>query len=247
MTHDEIEELLGAYALDAVDPAERDLVDAHLVTCARCRAEVAAHREVAAMIAFAGDPAPEGVWQRIAGTLDEAPPRLALPAEATVLGAAPSRRRRWSLPAAAVALAAAAAVVAVLGVQLGDQARRIDQLEAMVADPLQPALQAALDQPGARVLELASADGRLVVRGAVTSDGRGYLRATTLRSLAPDRTYQLWGAADGALVSLGVLGPDPGIVAFRDEGYGLFAITDESAPGVVRSTRTPVVAGSITA
>ena len=52
MTHDPIEELLGANALNAVDDDERAAVDAHLATCPRCRAEVDAHREVASHLAL---------------------------------------------------------------------------------------------------------------------------------------------------------------------------------------------------
>ncbi len=36
MTCGEFEELSGAYALDAVTPAERLAAEAHLATCARC-------------------------------------------------------------------------------------------------------------------------------------------------------------------------------------------------------------------
>ncbi|MER3453386.1 MAG: anti-sigma factor, partial [Acidimicrobiia bacterium] len=62
LSHREIDELLGAYALDAVEPDERAAVEAHLRTCSRCWAEVADHREVAAYLAHSGGPAPEGVW-----------------------------------------------------------------------------------------------------------------------------------------------------------------------------------------
>ncbi|MGH2872076.1 MAG: zf-HC2 domain-containing protein, partial [Solirubrobacteraceae bacterium] len=48
LDHHEIEELLGAYALDAVDPDERAAVDSHLAECLRCRAEVDRHRQIAA-------------------------------------------------------------------------------------------------------------------------------------------------------------------------------------------------------
>ena len=36
MTCDEFEEISGAYALDAVTPAERQAAEAHLVSCAKC-------------------------------------------------------------------------------------------------------------------------------------------------------------------------------------------------------------------
>src|SRR5439155_13786710 len=78
LTHPEVAELLGAYALDAVDGEERELVELHLLDCPRCRAEVAEHRAVASFLASAGGRAPEAVWERIAGSLEEAPPRLEL-------------------------------------------------------------------------------------------------------------------------------------------------------------------------
>ena len=74
LTHDEVAELLGAYALDAVEGDERDAVDRHLNECPRCRAEVADHRTVASFLGSAGGRAPDGLWDRIAGTLEEAPP-----------------------------------------------------------------------------------------------------------------------------------------------------------------------------
>src|SRR5919108_93067 len=42
---------LAAYALGALDPHERQAVDAHLETCASCRAEVDAYR--AALVRYA--------------------------------------------------------------------------------------------------------------------------------------------------------------------------------------------------
>ena len=49
--HDhEIEELLGAYALDAVNAEEATAVEVHLTTCPRCRAELDAYREMAAAL-----------------------------------------------------------------------------------------------------------------------------------------------------------------------------------------------------
>jgi anti-sigma factor RsiW len=50
----EIKELLGAYALDALEPDERAMVEAHLRTCVRCSVEVARHHEVAGLLANPG-------------------------------------------------------------------------------------------------------------------------------------------------------------------------------------------------
>jgi hypothetical protein len=150
---------------------------------------------------------------------------------------------RW----ATAVLAAAAAVLVVLGVTVVRQGDRIDQLEAAAtADPLEVAFQSALDDPSTQLVELASPDGSVQLRGAVTADGRGLLRAGGLPALADDRTYQLWGATPaGDLVSLGVLGADPGVVAFDATGFELLAVSEEDLPGVVAPTADPVVAGPL--
>lgn len=70
-THRDIEELLGTYALDAVDTDEVRPIEAHLTTCPRCRGEVNDLRHVAALLASSGSDAPEGVWHRIAAALEE--------------------------------------------------------------------------------------------------------------------------------------------------------------------------------
>jgi anti-sigma-K factor RskA len=249
MSHDEIADLLGAYALDAVDADERAAVEVHLATCARCRAEVAEHREVASLLAHEGGDAPDGLWSRIAGSLEAPPPELRLQAVPPVRSAPGAERAtRRQVPRWATALlAAAAAVLVVLGVTVVRQGDRIDQLEAAAtADPLEVAFQSALDDPSTQLVELSSPDGSVQLRGAVTADGRGLLRAGGLPALADDRTYQLWGATPaGDLVSLGVLGADPGVVAFDATGFELLAVSEEDLPGVVAPTADPVVAGPL--
>lgn len=85
--HAELQELLGAYALDAVGPEEAAVIELHLPTCPRCRTELADHREVAAFLGYAGGPAPRGVWDRIISSLEEPPPALDL-----------TRARRYAEP-----------------------------------------------------------------------------------------------------------------------------------------------------
>lgn len=69
MTHAEIAELLGAYALDAVSVEEAAEIEEHLAECPRCRAEVSAHREVAGVLGNLSGSAPAGLWSRIADEL----------------------------------------------------------------------------------------------------------------------------------------------------------------------------------
>ena len=62
----EVEELLGASALDAVAADERAAVDRHLASCRWCALEVDLHREAATLLVRGSPTPPLAVWQRIA-------------------------------------------------------------------------------------------------------------------------------------------------------------------------------------
>jgi hypothetical protein len=251
LRHAEIEELLGVYALDAVEPSERDLVDQHLSTCAKCRAEVAEHREVAALLAHSGAPAPAGLWDRIADALEgeEAPelqfrPAIPFPSHSAPAPPGPaSRHDSWRNRAAGALLAAAAAVIAVMGVQMVDQDRRLDQMSALLElDALDRAYQAAVGMPGSERVEVTSFDGSLGTEAVITPEGSAYLQASTLPPLPEGRTYQLWGDVGDGAVSLGVLGAEPKVIRFEvSEQFLGLAITEEEAPGVA-VTEQPILA-----
>ncbi len=241
LSHPEIEELLGAYALDAVDPGEAEQIELHLRGCPQCAAEVASHREAAACLAQVGAPAPEGVWTRIAANLEEPPPELDL---ARLTSLTPRRRMLPFRPVAALA-ASAAAVIAALGVQVVRQDQRIDRLPEIVEKRgLDEAVAAALFDAGAQRVQLRTDDGRLIARAVVQPNGNGYLVPENLPPLSKDRTYQLWALVGGRTVSVGVLGADPGVAAFKaDADLSMLAITAEPAGGVVAPRDTPVVQG----
>ena len=77
----------------------------------------------------------------------------------------------------------------------------------------------------------------------ILPDGSAFMLNTGLPRLAADRTYQLWGVVHGQTVSLGLLGSQPRDVAFSvnpSAPVRTFAVTDEVAGGVVRSTHSPV-------
>ena len=68
----ELDSLLGAYALDALDDADRALVDEYLRHNAAARAEVDEMRETAATLALLPSvpaDAPPAMWEHIAGTI----------------------------------------------------------------------------------------------------------------------------------------------------------------------------------
>lgn len=231
MTHHEIEALLGAYALDAVDPDEAREVESHLGECPRCRAEVAAHREVAALL-VSGAAAPDGAWDRIAAELGDAPPPV--PIE-VALG-----RRRPRGVVVGLAAAAAVLVVALVGAVLvtGDDDVTADdqQLAALLADP------------DTEVVDLQTVDGHSGARALIGEDGDSVLLTTDLPALGAGQTYQLWGLPDGTeeMVSLGVLGPEPGRDDFHVEGdISALAISQEPGGGSTEPTNDPLVTGSV--
>ena len=69
MTHLDIQESLGVFALDAVDENERRIIEAHIIVCGECRDEVAEHREVVSKLAATERWAPPGLWDGIATQL----------------------------------------------------------------------------------------------------------------------------------------------------------------------------------
>jgi hypothetical protein len=231
ITHDQIQELLGAFALDAVDDAERRSIEAHLAGCEECRAEVAAHRETGALLVGDDEPGPARVWERIREQVhaEPAPPVAFRP------------RRETRLRRAVAALAAAAVlVVGILGWRVFDLQRRLDDggVAAAAAE--------ALEDPDATQLELTSPDGAVTVEAVLLPDGRGYVVEDNLQVLSDDRTYQLWALGGDAPVSAGLLGADPEVTAFRvGPGTDGLAVTVEAASGAVAPTADPIAVAQI--
>jgi Anti-sigma-K factor rskA/Putative zinc-finger len=266
LTHEEIQELLGAYALDAVDRDEADAIERHLPDCPRCSEELVGHREAAALLAHVGAPAPEGVWDKIAARLGERaegePGRAASIGEAEAAAAAAeiaglaearsprrpgavvplSRPTRWL----AGALAAAAVIVAVLGVQLVRIDNRLDRLAGPRGDDLDAIALAAFADPSARQVRLKSDDGDKVADVALLPDGQAYLIARSLPALSAAETYQLWAVVGDQKISVGVLGNKPSVTAFHYHAEpSVLAITAEKAGGVVASEKQAVVVGFV--
>ena len=246
LTPDEIADLLPAYALDAVDDDERAAVEAHLAAHPEQRDEVGDLQVAASMLAHAGGPPPEGVWERLESMIATTPPppRLVPPAvlsprSAPVTQTArpdprPDRRWRW--------LAAAAAVVALVfgGLWLADRGGG----GGGAADTASLAATAAT-APDARHASLVDDSGTTRATAVVTTDGTGYL-TSELPPAPAGHTYQLWGITRTGTVSLGVLGRDPGTVAFKAAvPTQSLAITTEVAGGVPVSHNAPDAVGDV--
>jgi anti-sigma-K factor RskA len=230
----DIEELLGAYALDAVDDDERARVEDYLEINPRAAEEVRQHREVATMLAFTGMDAPDGVWSRIESEIESTAPApgpelakvfalerpAAAPADRT-----PRRTPVWLLGAAAALALVVAGAVVVAGT-------RSDPND----DPIAEAYASAEADRDSIRTELVAEGNDAVAVGLIDQDGHGYLDGSALPPLADGETYQLWGviADNGDVVSLGILGRQPELETFTIESdVSALAVTIEQAPGVI--------------
>lgn len=232
----ELDALLGAYALDALDAGERARVDAYLEGNPSARAEVDDLRETAAALALApvagaNEPAPPELWDRIASTI--AAEQTVAPAD-DELARRRARRTSTSSRVLSVVAVAAAVVAVVLGAQVLSLHRQLNDAK----------------NPGGRTVALAAPNGAELARVVLAPDGSGRLVNEHLATLPANRTYQLWAMMGDkqhpTVVSAGVLGNDLRRANFKVAGplVGL-AVTVEQAGGVVVSRQQPVATASV--
>ncbi len=237
LDHHAIEELLGAYAINAVHEEERAVIESHLTHCDACSAEVKELLGAGSLLGSGVETDVPDLWPRIKDAIaaESAPPPLQLPSRR-------SRAGRWQR----VAISAAAAIIAVVGVfGLGAAFGPRDNDDVTTNE----LATTAATSPGARIVNLASpTDSAAHAKIVLLPDGRGYIYDTSLPSLKDDRTYQLWAVVNDTPISAGVLGQSVSTVAFVADGpVSAFAVTDEVEGGVVASAQKPVVAGKVTA
>ncbi|MDQ4040021.1 MAG: zf-HC2 domain-containing protein [Actinomycetota bacterium] len=108
-SHRELRESLGAYVLGHLDPGEAEVVQAHLDTCAQCRADIAELGPVAAALSTARP--------RLAVDAGQVPAGLHARIDAAISAEAGRRRRTRALRSVgAVLVAASVIVLMVIGV-----------------------------------------------------------------------------------------------------------------------------------
>jgi anti-sigma-K factor RskA len=257
---EELDSLLGAYALDALDAGDRARVDSYLERDADARAEVDELRETAASLALMPTgslDAPAELWERISGEIAQDRERDERAREVRG-GRARSRPRADELAARRIrrarvswiAAAAAVIVLVVLGAQIASLHSRLDRANRFGPTAMAAAFDRAVKADGALQVALTGKSGATLARVVLLPDGTGYLRGDHLAPLPSDRTYQLWAVTgpknEPVTVSAGVLGSDPRAVPFRASGpVRAFAVTVEHEGGVVRSAQTPIAQAAI--
>lgn len=228
LTDAEADELLGAYALDALDETERLRLEAHLATRPALAAEADRLRRAMEEVATADATPPRpGLWDDLSAQLDPRVPSLA---------DRRARRRAGARPA----LAAAAAVVLLLAGFLVGRATGDPAPDDAAAQVRSAAARAAAD-PGARAATLTGAAGSVRI---VVADGLAYVD-TALAPLPEGRTYQLWNVDGAAPVSLGLLGRAPAVTVLQVGPARVLAVTEERSGGSAQPTSAVLAAGEL--
>jgi anti-sigma-K factor RskA len=261
MIHDP-QDLLAAYALDAVENEDRFGIEQHLAQCPRCQAEIDGYRDVAAAIGNSVENVPETLWSSISSRLIERPidgvpsmPPMFLRSDCDQGGhrreGVDTTRRRpsmWRTSTRAVIAVAAMTVLAFLGISLAHANNQNAQLRGALGETAHTTVGAALDTPGHRLISLTNARHQESAQFVVLPVGRGYLVKSNLPLLSAKETYQLWGVVNGQPISIGILGRDPGQVTFTLAGSpspSQLGINVEPAGGSVVPSSPMLVEGTI--
>jgi anti-sigma factor RsiW len=183
-----IHQLTAGYALDALDPAEREAFERHLAGCEQCQEELASFWEVTSSLAAAADgPAPSTALRE----------RILADARAEKQNVVPLESRRRLSPVLVSVTAIAAAVAIGLGIYSISLSGQLD--DTKVALTAQESAAAVLADPTATTVALQSGSGRLVVDG----DGAAVLLLDDLAPAPAGKTYQAWVVEGQTPVSAG--------------------------------------------
>jgi anti-sigma-K factor RskA len=218
----DLHELTAGYALDALDPAERERYEAHLGSCERCREDLQDFWQVTGSLArAAGGPQPPASLR--ARILEQA--RSERPNVVPL-------RRRYVVPVLSSAAAVAAVAALAFGLWATSLSGRLDDAEGELA---------VLSDPNARVIETEGGEANLVV----TPSGDAALVVRKLAPAPPGKDYEIWVIDDGVPRSAGLF-ERPGVaVLSRPVGAGqTVAVTLEQDGGVEAPTSDPLFTAS---
>jgi hypothetical protein len=238
----DVDELAGALAIDAVDADEARAAREHLASCPEPHAELRSLLGAEAVLAAGLEPITPsaGLRDRLMSSIGDVPRR-----EAVQPAGEPAARRGWldwlsPQVARPLAVAAVAAFVAVgvwgvtLNGQLGERDRALRDVAAAISR-------------GQAAFRVEGGAGRGYV---VDTPGSGAsFVVADLGSLPADRLYELWLIGPDGAVDVGMFRPSGDAVAVvpvdRDlSGFTTFAVTVE-AQRVSAPTTDPVMVGQI--
>jgi anti-sigma-K factor RskA len=238
-----VHELSGAYALDALDQAERERFERHLRRCPACAEDVRQMTSTATALALAvaAEP-PAGLKQRVLAAAAATPQLPPLPSAA-------ARRRRgrhvtrsaWfprlALGVAAVGVAAAVAL-AVVTVSTQD---RLNTVQAQ-----NQALAGVLAAPDAQIATARSSTGGTATVVLSYAQQKMIFTSSGLPRLPNAKVYELWLLSTGSAVPAGLLpqptdGKTAPVLASGLTSADKVGVTVEPAGGTNTPTTTPIL------
>jgi anti-sigma-K factor RskA len=243
--HEEIEDMLAAYALDAVEPEDRELIRAHLEGCASCTATVRRLERARDAIPIAIDVVEppsrlrETILAAASRTGPAVEPRVVAKVSRPPRPARPHPLRAWRSLTAGIA--AAAVIAFALGAGLGLGLGR----SLTPGAPATSVVQYRLAGSGA----MAGASGKVY---ELKNQGLTLVEFSNLPSLQQDKVYELWLIpAHGNPIPAGVFTADAtgshvAVLARNLEGLSELAVTVEAGPnGTSAPTQQPELAGNV--
>lgn len=243
MTTAELHTLTGAYALHALEPAERDAFERHLAECPACAQEVSELAATAARLGLAVSVTPppamkEQLLRRVA-TERQDPPRVAPESRAGVVGRRGRALSRFAL-AACLAVAAAFGGIAAWQHQQAQDARA----EAQSSQQRSEALASVLAAPDAKVTTGKLTDGATGTVVVSRNQDKAAFVAAGLPEPPNGKVYELWFNDGGKMRAAGLLSPSAGSDAVLlsgtvGEASGM-GITVEPAGGSDQPTSAPL-------
>jgi anti-sigma-K factor RskA len=212
--HQQYQELLALHALDALDASEKPLLDAHLATCAECRAALVEWRDATGLLAHASTPAAPSDELRAqilaAARAETRAPQTETSARVVPMSIAPRRSNLWPN---LLKIAAAVAIVGLLigmivfwrrDVRMQRDIARLTRERNRTADQLarerdarakEHDAVAMLNSRDTKKMELAGTQTAQNARGTFVFDpktGRGILFTEGLPAAPADKAYEVW-------------------------------------------------------
>ncbi len=240
--HSVYEELVAAYAIDALDIEETSLMEEHLTSCDQCASDVASFHEALAEVAPTATLAKDdALWAKIESQIT---PKENSGSGTNIVDI--SQRRRgsiWLRPSSAVAAIALIVAFVSTATAIGTNSSKASFTKSNTAMESQIVAN-AIASPGSKMLHLTSASSKYSLNIVITKDGKAYITSGDLPPLNGQKSYQVWGIRANGMVSIMVFGSHMKGVAFSlpaNAGFAQIAVTQEPMGGSPAPTSTPIV------
>jgi len=212
--HQQYQESLALHALDALDAAEARSLEAHLASCAECRAALIEWRDATGLLAYASTPAAPSDELRgrilAAARTETRTPQTEASAKVVPLPIAPRRSNLWpNLMRIAAAIAIVGLLIGMIvfwrrDVRMQRDIARLTRERNRTADQLAREREARakehdavamLNSRDTKKMELAGTQTAQNARGTFVFDpktGHGMLMTEGLPAAPADKAYEVW-------------------------------------------------------